>query len=82
MKYNIWVEGYCCTGEFGTARLITSNVEGKSFINAVENWWNSLSKKDKEGWGGKIYINEEKNYASIWACRLFDNESEARKAFG
>lgn len=77
MKFDIWVEGYCATGGSSTAQLMASNVEGKTFRDAVLNWYNSNPEEIEKGWGS---FNEKK--LSFWGCRVFPTEEEARKSFG
>ena len=74
--FEIWCEGYSATGEHGTAHLIGTGI-GETFDDAVRDY---MSKNSKHG------IEEDENNKrsrwSIWACRLFDNETDARKSFG
>lgn len=78
MKKNIeiWSEGYRASGDSSTAIFI-GQFMAESFDEAVE-----LYNKNRN----KHYTMEAKKHAdghwSIYACRLFDNELEARKSFG
>lgn len=65
MKYEVWMEGYAATGESGPAQL-HSIEEADSFQEACE----ASFKHD-------MYFDKEK--LTWWACRLFDNETDARK---
>lgn len=79
--YNIWSEGYLATGMEGIpakAQLLASNVEGDNFVDAVYKWYQSEPDALREY--GNLYI--DKGIASIWGCRLYDNEEDARKSFG
>lgn len=80
-KFDIWEEGYCCTGESGKAHCLAKDVEGEDFFDAVEKWYNNLpNPKDY----GELRISHSgtDTDARIWGCRLFDNEADARKSFG
>lgn len=79
MKFNLWVEGYAATGEHGTAKLL-GTVEAESFNEAVLKW-NSENNTDGRKWGNLGYdLNYDRH--SLWGCRIYDNERDARKAFG
>jgi antirestriction protein len=84
-EFEIWSEGYRATGEHGTATF-HGKFPGNTFDEAVENF-----KKAYEGTVDTREVYEEINsdgimpkklQHSIWACRLFDNEADARKSFG
>ena len=85
-KWDIWMEGYRATGEHGTAQLIGEGY-GETFDEAVEDYMakNPDSKvsrnSEKSYWSKEAYENRKSNW-NIWACNLFDNEEDARKAFG
>jgi hypothetical protein len=85
-EYEIWAEGYMATGESSGATLLGTSL-GTSFDDAVLNYIkahpDSLIERNTE----TRYISEEaykrrKSNWNIWACDLFDNESDARKSFG
>ena len=71
-KFNIWEEGYACTGESGTAQFLGS-VYAETFKEACDKF---VAKHPEY----REYYDPEK--LAIWGCRLFDNESDARKCFG
>jgi hypothetical protein len=71
-KFNIWSEGYSVTGQSSGAILVAEAVEGDDFKDACQ--------KHFVGEVHEYYFNPEK--LSYWGCRLYDNEAEARKAFG
>lgn len=73
MQYNIWMEGYSCTGESAVARLIATH-EGDSFRDACVSFSKNVDAK-------RLGIFDEENL-SFWGCRLFENEKEARLRFG
>ncbi len=63
-KWNIWREGYCCTGDIDQARLI-SVVEAETFHNACDKYYKNDDQYDT-------------NRLTYWGCRLFYNEEDAR----
>lgn len=74
MKYDIWMEGYAATGEHGTATFLGA-FEAKSFLEAVDKWKCSGASMTK-------YLTINNNIPYVWGCRLYDNETDARKSFG
>lgn len=62
------MEGYRVTGNSSDAQLVASAIEASSFEEAV-----AIYAKTKP-------IDEDGK--SIWGCRLFSNELDARKSFG
>lgn len=78
-EWDIWAEGYRATGEHGTAtKLNTEPIEAGSFDEAVRAHVRNLAdKKDRA-----YYRLDEDGQWSMWACRLYPDETTARKAFG
>ncbi len=72
MQYDIWAEGYICTGQTSRATLL-ANVEADSFKEAVLRYKNNYASQAE-------LVNVEA--LTYWGCRLFDNEAEARESFG
>lgn len=70
-KYNIWMEGLLITGMEGTPSKAwcVAEVEASSFKEACIKYF-----KDDSN------FNEE--HLSVWGCRLYDNEQDARRLFG
>ena len=66
--YEIWSEGYAATGECGKATF-HGRVRARSFGAACEKIFR----------GDSNFNSKELSY---WACKLFDNEKDARRAFG
>ena len=85
-EYEIWVEGYIATGESGVAQKLGSAM-GNNFDEAVENYINVTPNTNIEAntrnkyISNEAYINKNSNW-NIWACNIYDNEVDARKAFG
>lgn len=85
-EFEIWIEGYRATGEYATASYIGKAI-GETFEEACRNF---EYPEDFSSMGIKIYSKGEKltidknggGRPSIWGCRLFDNEADARKSFG
>lgn len=67
-QWDIWVEGYQATGDRGVAQRVAT-VSAPSFKEACDKYF----EKDP------LYTKERLTY---WGCKLFDNESDARKSFG
>lgn len=74
MKYNLWSEGYRTNGESAGASY-RGEWEGETLRDAVILFRDSISDKEL-----KETIDTER--LTLWGCRFFDNETEARKAFG
>lgn len=70
--YNLWMEGFACTGNFGTAQPL-GLVEAETFESAVKKRMAIYPDSEK-------YFNPEK--LTYWGCGIFDNEADARKVFG
>lgn len=68
-EYEVWSEGYSATGEQASAKF-----EGKSkpVFSFTEACHQLLSNNH--------FFDPDR--LTVWGCRLFDNEMEARKAFG
>jgi len=67
--YNIWSEGYSATGNHSGAILLKGDVIASSFREACTTAFSS-----------DPYFNKES--LTYWACKLYDNEYEARSSFG
>ena len=85
-EFEIWVEGYAATGEYGTAQMIGKGF-GETFDDAVRDYMSKNTNNGIEVNDRDRYINEEsyqkrRSNWNIWACSLFDNETDARKSFG
>lgn len=80
--YEIWIEGYLCTGMEGIpakARFL-GMCPGEDFYDACCNYNTFMTDPDdKEPY---VNLHPERRTASIWGCRLYDNEKDARQAFG
>jgi len=75
MTYNIWMEGFLCTGMEGTPApaSFVGQAEGNTFKEAVVNWYKNHPDR-------LLNFNEE--HLTDWGCRLYPSEGEARRSFG
>lgn len=69
--FTVWSEGYSCTGQHSGAQN-HGEWQGETFADACQAWADSTSNPE-------LFVREQLTY---WGCRLFDNETDARKAFG
>lgn len=72
-EYDVWIEGHQATGDSSTASKL-GTFEASSFRVACIAWASTLDPDGQE-----LFDQEALTY---WGCRLFDNEQDARKAFG
>lgn len=93
-EYEIWMEGYSATGESGQAQFC-GKYKARSFREACDihfftEYLAEVKKQQIEmpeyppthaSWAKDLlYYDREK--LTYWACRLFDNETDARKSYG
>jgi len=71
-KFEIWIEGYSCTGESAGAKLLGVQ-RGKNFKDACQKFMQKFDPKNKQ------YDVERNTY---WSCELFDNVFDAKEKFG
>lgn len=69
----LWMEGWCANEGVATADLC-GVYEASSVAEAARMW---AAEDDRRG----INMNYSEP-VSFWGCRFFDNEADARKAFG
>jgi hypothetical protein len=75
-KFEIWSEGFNTQGATAQAHIIHDGIFAHSFDSAVSIY--EITCHDE-----KIKpVKHQNGYWTIWGCRLFDNEADARKAFG
>jgi hypothetical protein len=84
--YEIWMEGYSATGEYGTASKIGTGT-GNTFDEAVLDYMkknpdHGIKRNTRERYISDKAYEERRSNWNIWACSLFDNEKDARKSFG
>ena len=73
--FQIWIEGFAATGDRGYAQKVGTGI-GETFKDAVLDWASKQRHLERD-WGR---LDEER--LSLWGCRLFDNEVDARRSFG
>jgi hypothetical protein len=75
VTWEVWSEGYRATGESAGAKL-----EGKV---EAETWPEACRKAcvDSGRWKEQPGGFDAKRL-TVWGCRLFDNEADARRSFG
>ncbi len=76
-NYEVWSEGFLATGMNGRpapAKLLAT-VEADSFSGACD----KLLATDA---GNEAFGPYDRERRTVWGCRLFDNEADARRAFG
>ena len=76
-KFNLWTEGYLATGMEGIPAKATfwGEFQANSFKEAIQMWKDTLT----DPYSISCVDVENKTF---WGCRFYDNESDARKAFG
>ncbi len=78
-KFTLWTEGYMATGEQGRAFLLGA-YPVETIDEAVE-----LYLQENPDMRKYLAIHNEPNARSkysLWACRLFNNEEDAKKSYG
>jgi hypothetical protein len=86
-EYDIWMEGYAATGESSKASYLGKS-KGRNFQDAcmryaLKSELEHRQKMDNENQyfdTGRWDYDPRRN--SIWACRLYETEDEARESFG
>jgi len=75
-KYELWSEGYLATGMEGIPATATFHgvFEGETFKDAIQAYKDTL-----RGYDWECVDVEE---GTLWGCRFFDNEADARKLYG
>lgn len=85
MSIEIWMEGYVIQGGEGKASLVAT-IEADSFDEAVEKYNGTAkqpaNRREPLGFGEHSPADLRDGVWTIWGCRLFDNEADARKNFG
>lgn len=73
-KYQIWSEGYLATGmDFPEPAKLWGEVEAESFQAACDGMFSGDAELQR-------YYDRER--LTVWGCRLFDNEADARRFMG
>lgn len=85
-EFEIWMEGYRASGESGGAQLVGKGI-GETFDDAVMDYMSKhqkhgIEKETPNGYMSLEHYNNRRSNWNIWACKLFDNENDARKSYG
>jgi hypothetical protein len=72
--YDIWVEGYSATGQYSQASLL-GQVLADSFQKACDKLCSSEEFQ-------KYHGHYDRRDRTVWGCKLFANETAARRSFG
>ena len=83
MKYTVWVEGSNDMGNIQPASCL-GTIEASSFIEAARELWRKAYTPAYEGepYTADDYFSVRDGVPTIWGCRCFDNEADARESFG
>ncbi len=74
--FDVWIEGYRATGGAQGATF-GGSFTGRTFRDAVIKWKSTLRLSDQ-----KTVTIPKKGRPDMWGCRIYDNETQARKSFG
>lgn len=72
--YPVWIEGYATNGQHATAEFLGCWL-GRTFEQACY-------RACRRRFGEMTYYKVHDGIPYHWACRLFDNETDARRQFG
>lgn len=72
--HEIWIEGYSITGNLSGARKL-GEVHADTFAEACDKLCSPPEWQIRNG-------DYDRQRGEVWGCRLFNNESDARRAFG
>ena len=70
-KWKVWMEGFKAQGNSSPAKFC-GTFPGETFADACSAWADTTNYRED--------FDPERR--TFWGCRLFDNETDARKAFG
>lgn len=73
----LWVEGYAVTGMSSNAESL-GEFDTDSMDEAVQTLLAQPSMVDSKSY----FRRSDDGTWSFWGCRIFDNESDARRSFG
>lgn len=76
--WHVWVEGYSATGEHGTASFV-----GKKWARSFDRACELLHKENGgDRTQGQFLHATETSPPTMWGCRMYDNERDARVSYG
>lgn len=76
-RISVWKQGYDATGSHCPAQHLF-DATGKDLNDVVKTFVDGIVDDSKSFWR----YNTERSFWTHWGCRLFDNEADARKAYG
>jgi hypothetical protein len=78
-KWEIWQEGFAATGEGGPAQKL-GEATAPTFEEACQRWVDNKKRVTPDFNNRYGEYDPERN--TIWGCRLYSNERDARRTFG
>ena len=72
--HEIWIEGYRASGDSAPAQLL-GRVDAETFAEACDKLCSPQDWQQRHG-------NYDRQRGTVWGCRLFNNETDARRSFG
>lgn len=72
--HEVWMEGYRATGDYSPARFL-GRVEAPTFAEACNALCSPAKWQQQNG-------DYDPKRGTVWGCKLFNNEEDARRAFG
>jgi len=76
-EYELWIEGHTATGNRVLATY-HGKIRGNSFVDAVKRFVETQPKSEQSYWRYQSALQ----VWTYWGARAFDNEQDARRAFG
>lgn len=76
-RISVWRQGYDCTGDVSPAQHMF-DADGDNLNDVIKKFVDNITDDSKSNWR---FCNE-RNAWFWWGCKTFDNETDARKAFG
>jgi hypothetical protein len=88
-EYEVWMQGYAATGQSAKAQFI-GKVEARSFKQAChilmcQDYLKNHTSENLRApnqWIDPDRWDYDPDSCSYWGCKLFDNETDARKTYG
>jgi hypothetical protein len=81
VKYGLWMEGWrwpVRQAEDASAKFL-GNYEAETFADACQRWCDEKLEQDHKH---AFQLNSHQSRPTFWACRIFDNEADARRFAG
>lgn len=78
VKHTLWMEGFSATCESAHAHCLGRST-GRTFDESCAVFARRYNRGKRDGYR---MVRSEDGAWSVWGCRIFDNETDARRAFG